>query len=401
MDYQESVAYLESLEVFGQQLGLERIKRLLQKLGNPQNQLKTIHAAGTNGKGSVCAMIASILQEAGYKVGLYTSPHLVDIKERFLINGKKITEEDVARLATLIRPLADQVALESAQPTYFEVTTAIAFHYFQEQAVDYAIIEVGLGGRLDATNAIPKPLVSVITSIDLEHTDILGDTIHEIAFEKAGIIKEGVPVVAHASDDAYRIIKRIADSEKSKIKRVAKKYSGKIGLQGEFQKMNAAVAVEAIKAAKIPVAGTAIKAGIEKVIWPGRIDLRNYNRKRILFDCSHNLSGIKVLIPELKHFERERLIVLTSILKDKDYKHMLELIGQNAQLTILTKSTNPRACEPEVLAKYTIGPRIAISDLENAIDFVLNEAGTVDLILVTGSIYLVGDVMQVLRIKTF
>src|SRR3989344_5233586 len=364
MDYQETVAYLESLEVFGQQLGLDRIKRLLQKLGNPQNQLKIIHVAGTNGKGSVCAMISSILQEAGYKVGLYTSPHLVDFKERFLINGKKISEQDVTRLATLIRPLADEVALESSQPTYFEVTTAIAFHYFQEQAVDYAVIEVGLGGRLDATNAIAKPLVSVITNIDLEHTDVLGDTIHEIAFEKSGIIKEGVPVVAHADENAYRVIKRIADSEKVKIKRVSKKYTGKIGLHGDFQKINAAVAAEAVKAAKIPLKDAAIKSGIEKVIWPGRIDLRNYSRKRILFDGGHNLAGIKVLLPELKNFEYGRLIVLTSILKDKDYKHMLELLGQHAKLTILTKSTNTRACEPQVLAKHATGPRIVIGELE-------------------------------------
>ena len=401
MDYNESVAYLESLEVFGQQLGLDRIKRLLQKLGNPQNQLKIIHVAGTNGKGSVCAMISSILQEAGYKVGLYTSPHLVDFRERFLINGKMISEQDVTRLATLIRPLADEVALESSQPTYFEVTTAIAFHYFQEQAVNYAVIEVGLGGRLDATNAIAKPLVSVIASIDLEHTDILGDTIHEIAFEKAGIIKEGVPVVAHADENAYRVIKRIADSEKAKIRRVTKKYTGKIGLHGDFQKMNAAVAAEAVKTAKIKLSDGAIKSGIEKVIWPGRIDLRNYSRKRILFDGGHNLAGIKVLLPELKNFEYGRLIVLTSILKDKDYKHMLELLGHHAKLTILTKSTNSRACEPQVLAKHAIGARIVIPDLENAINFALSESGTDDLILVTGSIYLVGDTMRLLKIRAF
>ena len=401
MDYNEAVAYLNNLEQFGSQLGLSRIRPLLHKLSNPQDSLKCFHVAGTNGKGSVCAMISSILQEAGYKVGMYTSPHLVDFKERFLINNKKISEADVAELATRIKPLADEVAKEIGQVTHFEFITAMAFEYFKIQNVDYAVIEVGLGGRLDATNVISNPFVSVITSIDLEHTDVLGNTIHEIAFEKAGIIKEKVPVVASANDEAYRIIKRIADSEKSKVRRVAKKYNGLLGLQGDFQKSNAAVAAEAIKAAGIDIPSGKIASGLEKAVWPGRIDLRSIRGKSVLFDSAHNPAGVRVLIPELKKFEFDRLILVASILKDKDYKTMLNGLAPNAKLAILTRVNNLRTAEPLDLAKCITGYKIIAANSADAVELALAEAGKDDLILVTGSIYLLGEAMSYLNAKVF
>ena len=203
MNYQESIAYLESLGQFGIRLGMERIQQLLFVLGHPENQVKTIHVAGTNGKGSVTTMIAAILAEAGLRVGKFTSPHLVRYNERIQINEKDIPDEDFAKVLTTVREFADDLVKKEAceQPTQFEILTAAAFHYFALQQVDYAVIEVGLGGLWDSTNLI-KPLVSVITNIALDHTRVLGNTIEEIALQKAGIIKEKVPVVTGAEGDA-------------------------------------------------------------------------------------------------------------------------------------------------------------------------------------------------------
>ena len=203
MNYDESIAYLESLGQFGIRLGMERIQQLLFVLGHPENQVKTIHVAGTNGKGSVTTMIAAILAEAGLRVGKFTSPHLVRYNERIQINEKDIPDEDFAKVLTTVREFADDLVKKEAceQPTQFEILTAAAFHYFALQQVDYAVIEVGLGGLWDSTNLI-KPLVSVITNIALDHTKVLGNTIEEIALQKAGIIKEKVPVVTGAEGNA-------------------------------------------------------------------------------------------------------------------------------------------------------------------------------------------------------
>lgn len=401
MNYEEALAYLNSLEQFGSQLGLSRIRLLLGKLGNPQDSLKCFHIAGTNGKGSVCAMVSSILQEAGCKVGLYTSPHLVDIRERFLINNKKIGEEAFAELISRIKPFADEVGNEAGQVTHFEVLTAAAFAYFMDQNVDYAVIEVGLGGRLDATNVISKPLVSVITSIDLEHTDVLGQGIHEIAFEKAGIIKSRAPVVVHANDIAYNIIKRIAATEGAKAQRVKSVYNGKVGLGGRFQRINAALALQAIKASGIKIPKAAIAAGIEKAYWPGRLDLSGVKGKQVLFDAAHNPAGISALVPELKAFQRDRLILVASALRDKDHKAMFEQLSPLANVIILTRINNPRAAEPQELAKSCVGQKVIFPSTASAIDFALSEASGDDLILVTGSIYLLGEVMDYLKVKVF
>ncbi len=399
--YEEALNYLNSLEQFGSKPGLERTELLLKKLGNPEKSLKCFHITGTNGKGSVCAMISSILQAAGYKVGMYTSPHLVDFRERFLINNKKIPEEELAQLISKIKPLAEEVAKEIGQPTHFEVTTALAFEYFKEKNIDYLVLEVGLGGRLDSTNVIETPLVSVITNVDYEHTDVLGDTLQEIAFEKAGIIKNGAPVVTAVDGQSFGLIKRIAELNHSKLIHVKNKYNGKIRLVGEFQKLNAALAVSAIKASGVKVREAAIKQGIIWAYWPGRLDLRFISGKQILFDAAHNPACVSAILPELKNFKRDRLILIASILKDKDYKTMLETLSLISNLTILAKVKTPRSASLGELEKFVQGEKIIIPDSEKAIEFALGEATPNDLILVTGSIYLLGEIMGNLNVKVF
>ncbi len=402
MNYEASVTYLNSLEMFGSKLGLERVNLLLKKLGNPEKSLKCFHITGTNGKGSVCAMISAILQAAGHKVGMYTSPHLVDFKERFLINSQKISEADIARLATKIKPFGEQVAGEIEPPTYFEVTTAMAFEYFKEQKVDFLVLEIGLGGRLDATNVIEKPLASVITNVDLEHTDVLGDTIEKIAFEKAGIIKNNCPVVTAVSDNAFKVIEKIAKEKNAPVFRITKTYGGKINLLGNFQKENAAVAVEAIKVSGVRGCGDSeVRAGLEKAYWPGRLDLRVIDGRHILFDCAHNPAGIKTLISELKNFERKNLWLVAGMLKDKDYKEMLKLLEKNADQIVLTLPKNTRALDPTVLAEYSNKRPEVVLNSDSAIDYALCTTDEKDLILVTGSMYLVGEIMGYLKIKVF
>ena len=217
MNYDNVIKYLYSLErKKGSKLGLKNIKELLRKINNPEKDLKCIHVAGTNGKGSVCAMISSVLQEAGYKVGMYTSPHLSDFRERFLINNKKISKKNIIKYFLEVKKFVDE-------QTFFEVITAMAFLYFKAEKVDFLVLEVGLGGRLDATNVV-RPLISVITNVDIEHTDFLGKKIERIAYEKAGIIKENIPVVTGARGKSLSTIKRICKEKNSELF-ISKKYN--------------------------------------------------------------------------------------------------------------------------------------------------------------------------------
>ncbi len=396
----EVLQYLQNLELFGTQLGLGRIEMLLSELGNPEQTLKAIHVAGTNGKGSVCAMINTILQNAGYRVGMYTSPHLVDFKERFLINNKKISEKDVVKQVETLKPIAEKVKEKLSQPTYFEVTTAVAFNYFAEQEVDYAVIETGLGGRLDATNVI-SPLASIITNIDFEHTDYLGNTLEKIAYEKACIIKKNKPTITAAVEPALSVIKDVCSKKNSKLIVVDKKYNGQLSLRGEFQKINASVAVETIKELDIGVEKDVLETALQKVKWPARLDMRKIKGRQILFDSAHNPACVRVLLPELKNFQYDKLILVAGILKDKDYKEMLELLETAADEIILTKPQIERAQEPGILAKSLKKEPKIILNSNFAVDYALNSAKKDDLILITGSMYLVGESMAYLNAKVF
>ncbi|MEK6869330.1 MAG: folylpolyglutamate synthase/dihydrofolate synthase family protein, partial [Nanoarchaeota archaeon] len=285
MDYKNVLDELYSLDVPKWTLGLDRIESLLKKLGNPEKKLRCIHVAGTNGKGSVCAMISSILTGAGYKVGLYTSPHLKKFNERIRINNKLISDKDIVKYYLKIKKYV-------TNQSFFEITTAMAFLYFADKKVDFAVLEVGLGGRLDATNVV-TPLVSIITNIGLEHTKYLGNTIKKVAYEKAGIIKNNVPVVTAAEGIALAAIKKISNERNSRLYIANKKNANyRIGLKGEFQKLNAAMAIKAIGILKnnygVKIKKSNVKKGLLNAKWPGRFQ---FLEKNILVDCAHNPHG--------------------------------------------------------------------------------------------------------------
>ena len=394
----DSLDWLYSLESFGSKLGLENIKQLLSKLDNPQDNLKYIHVAGTNGKGSVCAILSSILKEAGYKVGMFTSPHLKRFTERILINGKEIEEEKLNNLIEKIR-------VHHTTQTFFEVTTAIAFQYFKEENVDFVVLEVGLGGRLDATNVI-TPLISIITNISLEHTQVLGETEEEIAYEKAGIIKKSIPVITLAKDNALKTIKEIAKKNNSKLF-IPKKYHKtndhfninsyknlKLNLKGDFQLENTSIALKAIDLLKetYSISDEAIKTGLNHIYWPGRFE---FIEKNILVDCAHNPEGIKTFAKEISKIRKnyEKVISVTGILKDKDKKSMVEELSSFSDYIIFTRPNTKRAEEPGELQKFTTIKNEIVLQVKEALKKAKKVANPNDLIIVAGSIYTIGEIL--------
>ncbi|OGB88822.1 hypothetical protein A2625_02115 [candidate division WOR-1 bacterium RIFCSPHIGHO2_01_FULL_53_15] len=338
--------HLQFLEKFGINLGLDRIKLLLEHLDNPHLKFKSIHVAGTNGKGSTCAMIASILKEAGYKVGLYTSPHLFQYNERIKINGKDISDKEFAEGLARIKRISRKEPGSFGRPTVFEALTALAFWYFAKKKVDYAVVEVGLGGRLDATNVI-TPLASVITNIDLEHTAILGRTPAKIAAEKAAIIKPDVPVItAEDKSEALKVIKYQAEKKGSLLIQVKSEGEGlKSGLLGEHQKTNAACAVAAVKLAGISVGQRAVLDGLKRVRWPGRFQVIK-KKPLTIIDGAHNPAGARVLTGALgSRFPGKKFTFIVGTQKDKDARAMIREFERSADKIIITRSSNNAASD--------------------------------------------------------
>ncbi|NOX71187.1 MAG: bifunctional folylpolyglutamate synthase/dihydrofolate synthase [Candidatus Micrarchaeota archaeon] len=386
-------------------LGTERIEKALSELGNPQNDYKTIHIAGTNGKGSVAVMVSSVLQRAGFRVGLYTSPHLVDFRERIRVNGKKIGKKETVEIF-------QKVKKHESGMTFFEFATAMAFLYFKEKGVDYAVIEVGLGGRLDATNVI-VPEVSVITNISNDHEELLGDTIERIAYEKACIIKKGVPVVTGAKGSALEVIKDYAKKKKSRTF-VADKvphridetdeyqiidYGGKkitLPLLGNFQLENASVALKTLEVLNIEeVTDEAIIGGMWNAKWPARMQVVARN-PMIILDGAHNLAGAKALADSVKDISGKRKIVaLVGIKKGKDYRKILKEFERISDFMIFSESSfKPHDCR--MLLAAIKGHGIAVKDIKKALGFAKYMAEKNGTILVAGSLYFVGDVMHVI-----
>ena len=400
MDYNQVIKYLYSLDrKKGSKLGLGNIKNLLKKIGNPEKNLKCVHVAGTNGKGSVCAMVYSILQKAGHKVGMYTSPHLEDFRDRFLINNKKISKNDIVRYFLKVKKFIDE-------QTFFEVITAMAFLYFNEKKVDFLVLEVGLGGRLDATNVV-NPLISVITNVDIEHTDFLGKKIENIAYEKAGIIKEKIPVVTGARGKVLSVIKKICKEKNSKlsINKKYKKTNGnfninnyknlKLNLKGNFQLKNASIAITTIDVLnnQYNLNIKHIKNGLKNVKWPGRFE---FIKKNILVDCAHNPAAFKVLAKELRMLKIKKLILVIGILNDKDIKKMIEIIEPFAGKIILTQPENPRAEEPLKIKRFIKNKNKVkiIKNVKKAVEYAKKIAQKDNLILITGSCFVVGAAIK-------
>lgn len=387
-------------ELYGRQsshfkLSLGPVRRFARKLGNPERKLRVIHVAGTNGKGSTCMMLDSILRKAGYRTGLYTSPHLKRFNERIKVDGIDIPDNDIAKLYRRMRP---HITTES----FFEITTLLGFLYFAEQECDVVVVEVGLGGRLDATNIV-EPLVSVITSIGKEHTHYLGNTIKEIATEKGGIIKPGAPVVNGAAGKATRVIggiarergclvhhpKRIVSHNGSfsvgRLKGITFRY-----LAGRFQRRNAAIAMSAIDALDrdrgIRVSDEALRKGLEQTRCPARFE---FVRDDLVVDSAHNVPGLLALEKELSRY-RGKKVFLIAIMRDKSVRPMMKVINRMADEIVVTSVNPERACLPDDLARMALRPVVIEREPRKAMRLARKKTGKRGLVVVAGSMYLAG-----------
>lgn len=370
MTYKEALEYIHSVVWLGSRPGLERITELCQLIGDPQKKLKFVHVAGTNGKGSTTAMLSSILREAGYKVGAFTSPYVFRFNERMAVNGEPISDGELAEIIEFIRPYADSM---KDSPTEFELITAVGFEYFLRQGCDIVILEAGLGGRLDSTNIIPSSLLSIITGIALDHTEILGDTTEKIAMEKAGIIKSGCPVlIGNCDSGARRVIKdkalesdstaydvdysRISDLSMS-LGKSSFSFRGidrliSIKLAGAYQPRNAAVAITAAEI--LGIDKDHIVNGIAKAKWPARFEILRED-PTVVFDGSHNPEGIAATVDTVKKLFSGKINVLTGVMADKNYTVMANGISEIADKVFCTTPSNPRALDSEKYAECCRG----------------------------------------------
>jgi len=413
MNYEQATGYIQRLNRFGIKLGLERIERLLSLLGNPQSSFRSVLVAGTSGKGSTTVMLGSVLREAGYRTGVFVKPHLSDFRERISVGGKMISEMDFVRLVEKIKPYAEKVAKETESPTFFEFVTAMAFEYFREKKVEFAAIEVGLGGRLDATNVV-KPEISIITNVSLEHTDILGDTVEKIAMEKAGIIKEnGVLVTGSENPKAFTVLEKICRERDAKFIRTPELKNAKssengnsfdfegtrifVPLAGRFQLKNISCALTALRLLKPEIPRSAVKKGLEKASWPGRFELVS-ERPKVLLDGAKDVEAVKNLAASLDLIRYKKLYTVFGASKDKMVPEMLGEIAGKTDFFVLTRhNVMNRGAEPDELAKevkkYSKGFLIE-RNVKSAVKKAMELAGKDDLILVTGSLFTVAEARE-------
>jgi len=418
MDYQDTLRYLFSLERFGMVFGLENITRLTHVLGNPQEKLKTVHIAGTNGKGSVACLIASVFHKAGYRVGLYTSPHLISFTERITINGFPIAWGEVVRLTDLLRERVRDHSIPETY-TFFDFTTAMALYYFAHQGVDLAVMEVGLGGRLDSTNII-RPLVTVITNVSLEHTQVLGDTLEAIAWEKAGVIKTRVPVVSGAvQPDVVACIEKICHDHEAPLYLRGRDFDGgdkgsgllsfrgrrwgmenvTLGLAGRFQMTNAALslaALEVLEEGGYRFGRDAICRGLAEARWPGRLEIIP-GTPTLLLDGAHNPAAAATLRGVLlEDFDYPYVTLMVGIMEDKDADAILRELVPLADNVVVIQPRMARAKPAEALAmvarRYARGKVEVIPASDEALTYVQTHTPKNGLVVVTGSLFTVGEV---------
>ena len=388
--YPEALRWLYSTQATGVKLGLENVRQLLDALGNPHRQLTCIHVAGTNGKGSVSAMLDSVARAAGLRTGLYTSPHLVRYNERIQVSGQLIADEEVLAGLSVIR---EAIARSGCTPTFFEITTALGFLQFLNRRVDLAIMETGLGGRLDATNLI-IPMTSVLTSIDLDHQKILGDSRAKIAREKAGIIKPGVPVVSiEQFADVREVIDEVAASLGAPVSYTSEPMTDcRIGLPGSHQRLNAALVRDTFAVAKLGISAEALKTGLQSVFWPGRFQALG---DRLTIDGAHNLAASQRLVQTWRecHAGTPATVVFGG-LRDKELDKMLGALTEIAARFFLVPVTNPRSESPaEIPVPKGVSATI-FPGVQEAVEAARNRP---EPILVTGSLFLVGEVLAWLQ----
>jgi dihydrofolate synthase / folylpolyglutamate synthase len=395
VNYPGALAWLYGLQRFGIKLGLANIQRLIAVLRVGPGRARVIHVAGTNGKGSVCAMIDSILRAQKYRTGLFTSPHLVTFRERIRVNGEMISEDAVANGLTAIR---DLVRSWDPHPTFFEIATALALKHFSDTTIDIAILETGLGGRLDATNAVQSD-VSVITLIDFDHQQWLGQSLREIATEKAGIIKSKIPVVsAPQAPDAEKVIRTRAAECEAPLQFVNDSYQKtSLGLSGEYQKQNAALAIAALRAAKVDIDDSSIARGLASVDWPARFQRWD---ERIVIDGAHNPAAAHILAETWREiFSEQRAMLILAILSDKDLRGICEALTPIADSVLLPKIRSARATPPDELAQIfaAITRSLPCSITDSIRDALALARAKPNPILLTGSLHFAGEALAYLR----
>lgn len=428
MTYSEALTFLDSAGVFGIQLGLDRIKKLLSILGNPQDAYKTVHVTGTNGKGSVTAMIASSLCQAGFKTGRYTSPHLESYTERIHVDGKDITEEDFAEAMAVVQRAVEEMVRDGFErPTQFEMLTAAAFWHFKNVGVEYAVIEVGLGGLLDSTNVI-TPVLSVITNVAMDHMAYCGNTIEEIAQQKAGIIKEGVPVVTTAEGVALSVIAKKAYEKHSRLYAlnhsfdvvgnagpedpsvgqmvtVREKFgfavTATIPLLGKHQRTNCAAAAMAlllIAHKEKRLTRTALEEGLQRVKWPGRFEVVRAAGHDVVIDGAHNPDGIASFCQTYGDvFGNRKRVFLFSVLADKDYTQMVKELFRPDDYVICAPAPTPRTSDPVEMANLIPCRADAVDSLDTGLEKAFSALKGDTVLCVVGSLYIQGSVRDYLR----
>lgn len=429
MNYTEAIEYIQNTSKYGNNTGTKRVEKILDILGNPHKDLKCIHIAGTNGKGSITSMITSILIESGYRVGMYTSPYIEDFEERIQINRENISKDDLAYYTTIVSEAIEKVvSMGWGYPTEFETITCIMFLYYSKKQIDYAVIEVGLGGKSDSTNVI-KPLVSIITSISYDHVSILGNTIEEIASEKAGIIKENVPVILYPQQQgAYKVIEKTCKEKGSKliqidenliyhipnedfnksyqllqIKTNKDEYKVQLSLLGSHQRMNCAVAIYTIEELMdrgIKITKEDILRGLSNVKWPGRLEMLKSN-PLVVLDGAHNLDGITKLKESVEHYFRyKKLVLIIGILSDKDVEKMIEIITPMVDKIIAVTPNSYRGKTAQELIKIIEKHNKnceALDEYKEAYIKALDYCDNEDMILICGSLYMIGDMRKIIR----
>ncbi len=415
MDYQEALTYIHSVSNFFCKPGLERIGILCERLGNPQDSLKFIHVAGTNGKGSFCAMISSILTDAGYKTGLYTSPYILNFNERIQIDGRQIENEALAEITARVKCIAEEM---DDKPTEFEVITAVAFEYFAENECDVVVLECGLGGRFDATNIIKTSVLSVITGVSIDHTAFLGNTAESIAFEKAGIIKQNsLCLWCGDNKEAYKVISecakeksaRLVCADRSGIKNIRYSLEGTVfdfedikdinlSLLGSYQPINAANVLCAIKLLKgFDIPKKSIRAGLKNVVWHSRFEIIRTDPVMIA-DGGHNEEGVNAAVESIRlYFPDKKVNIITGVMKDKDFALMAKKIGEIANRVFCITPDNPRALLADEYAKTFRQNGVDTLPFENLSDAV-NEALKEDIPIISlGSLYMYNELINVLK----
>jgi len=415
MTYAEAIQFLYNLRLFGAKFGLENTVKLAALAGNPQNQLRFIHVAGTNGKGSTCAMLESIYRAASLRVGLFTSPHLISFRERVQVNRQLIPEAAVVRLVGELQPGLKQFPI-GHHPTFFEVVTVMALKYFVEQQCDLVIWETGLGGRLDATNIV-VPLAGAITNIALDHQQWLGDTVEKIAAEKAGIIKPNVPIITATEDPAaLAVIEKMAREKNAPLtivgsaslrpqtpnRKIPKRKTGLtpvLPLLGDHQQINAALARAIVEVLQnlIPVGSEALHTGLVTVNWPGRMQLITRPAgQRVLLDGAHNVAGANVLLKALeKYFGGLRCTLVLGVLQDKDWRQICETLAPRAARIITVPVSSERTADAHLLAAAcrAVNAMAEIAACDSFSEAREKIAGD-DFVVVTGSLYLVGEALE-------